>query len=150
MGGVADIIMVMEDGMISAVADAAGAKGREARLLPPLTLAYIGDTVFDLYVRTKGVLTTDLAAHGLHRYSAERVCAAAQAGAYFKLEPLLLEDELYILKRGRNSHMGTVPKHASITDYRNATAVEALVGYLYLSGRDERLNELMHIVLEED
>lgn len=125
-----------------------GARKLRPELLPPLTLAYIGDTVFDLFIRTWLVTCTDGTVNALHRMSAERVCAHAQAVALHKIEALLSEDELAIFKRGRNSHMGTVPKHAAITDYRAATGLEALFGYLYLSGSDERLSELMLLALE--
>ncbi len=113
-----------------------------------LTLAYIGDTVFDLYVRTMLVTSADAKVHELHLLSAKRVCAAGQAKAFRKIEPMLSEEELAVFKRGRNSHLGTVAKNASIADYRAATGLEALVGWLYLSGRDERLTELMRAMLE--
>ena len=118
--------------------------------LGPLVLAYIGDTVFDLYVRTKLVLTTDLNAHGLHMLAAKRVCAAAQAESFHRIEAELDEDELAVFRRGRNSHIGTVPKNASIGDYRAATGLEAVIGWLYLKGRDERLAHLMNIILNDE
>ena len=121
--------------------------GRAPGQLSPLTLAYIGDTVYDLYVRTLLVETTDATAHGLHLQAAGRVCAAAQAAAFRRVAPLLTEEEQQVFKRGRNAHMGSVPKHASIADYRAATGLEALLGYLYLSGRDARLTELMAQIL---
>ncbi len=116
-------------------------------LLPPLTLAYIGDTVFDLFIRTWLVTSSDGTVNALHRMSAQQVCAHAQAEALHKIEALLSDAELAIFKRGRNSHLGTVPKHAAITDYRAATGLEALFGYLYLKGEDERLAFLMREAL---
>lgn len=117
--------------------------------LGPLVLAYVGDTVFDLYVRTRLILTTDLTAHGLHMLAAKRVCAAAQAESFRKVEPLLTEDELAVYRRGRNSHIGTVPKNASIADYRSATGLEAVIGWLYLKGRDDRLTLIMNTILNK-
>lgn len=117
--------------------------------LPPLVLAYIGDTIYDLYVRTHLVVTTDNTPAKLHSLAAKRVCAAAQAQAYHRIADALSEEELAIFKRGRNSHLGTVPKNAAIQDYRAASGLEALMGFLYLSGRDERLCELMRMALEE-
>ncbi len=117
--------------------------------LGPLVLAYIGDTVYDLYVRTKLVTSTGLTAHGLHLAAAKRVCAKAQAEAYRRAEDILTEEETAIFRRGRNSHIGTVPKNASIADYRSATGLEAVIGWLYLSGKDERLAEIMTILLDE-
>ena len=115
--------------------------------LPILNLAYIGDTVFDLYVRTMLVSDVDARVHELHLMSAKRVCAGGQAQAFGRIEPMLSEEELGIYKRGRNSHMGTVAKNASIADYRTATGLEALIGYLFLCGRDDRLTELMKLML---
>ena len=111
--------------------------------MSPLVLAYIGDTVYDLFVRTMLVESTTLSAHGLHMRAAKLVCAAAQSRAFLSIEQLLSEEEMSVFKRGRNAHMGSVPKNAEIIDYRRATGLEALMGYLYLLGRDERLSELM-------
>ena len=115
--------------------------------LPILNLAYIGDTVFDLYVRTMLVSDVDARVHELHLMSAKHVCAGGQAQAFRRIEPMLSEEELGIYKRGRNSHMGTVAKNASIADYRTATGLEALIGYLFLCGKDDRLTELMKLML---
>ncbi|MDR0840830.1 MAG: Mini-ribonuclease 3 [Christensenellaceae bacterium] len=136
--------------LFAGVNAALGLPGKAPRLLSPLVLAYIGDTVYDLYVRTQLVLSSDAGVHGLHVQSAGRVCAAAQAKALRAVERMLLEDELYIYRRGRNSHMGTVPKHASIADYRTATGFEALLGYLYLSGQDARLSAILRAALTPD
>ncbi|MBO4849141.1 MAG: Mini-ribonuclease 3 [Clostridia bacterium] len=117
--------------------------------LGPLVLAYIGDTIFDLYVRTNLIASTDLTAHGLHMAAARRVCASAQAEAFRLIESSLTEEELAVYRRGRNGHMGTVPRSASIGDYRMATGLEAVIGWLYLMGRDERMNELMGMIIKE-
>ena len=134
---------VLKENIISKVSDALGCQQKEPRLMSPLVLAYIGDTVYDLYVRTQLLLTRDATAHGLHVMATKRVCAKAQAEAVQRILPTLTEEEQYIFRRGRNSHMGTVPKHAQMSDYRAATGLEALLGYLYLKGEDDRLNELM-------
>ncbi len=115
-----------------------------------LNLAYIGDTVYDLFVRTYLVERMDAKVHQLHLLSAQRVCAAGQATAARLIEPLLCEEELGVYKRGRNAHMGTVAKNQSIVDYRTATGLEALMGYLYLKGNDARLIELMRIIFEKN
>ena len=124
-----------------------GEREQRAAQLPALNLAFIGDTVFDLYVRTLLVTQADARVHELHLMSAKRVCAGGQAQAFRRIEPMLSEEELGIYKRGRNSHMGTVAKNASIADYRTATGLEALIGYLFLCGRDDRLTELMKLML---
>lgn len=115
--------------------------------LPPLTLAYIGDTIYDLYVRTYLINENDMSAHDLHIGSVRLVRASRQAKVAKCILPLLSETEHSIYKRGRNAHIGTIPKSASIMEYRAATGLEALIGYLYLSGEDERLNEFMGIAL---
>ena len=126
-----------------------GAMTKDPTQLGPLVLAYIGDTIFDLYVRTNLIASTDLSAHGLHMAAARRVCASAQAEAFRLIESSLTEEELAVYRRGRNGHMGTVPRSASIGDYRMATGLEAVIGWLYLMGRDERMNELMGMIIKE-
>ena len=121
---------------------------RDPRQIAPLTLAYIGDTVFDLYVRTLLVERTDSTPHGYHMAAAKVVCAGAQAAAFRRIEGELTDEERSVFRRGRNAHCGTVPKHANVTDYHQASGFEALIGYLYLSGADERLNALMERALE--
>ena len=114
-----------------------------ARQLSPLALAQIGDTVCDLYAR---VYLNDQFArspHELHIAASKYVCAAGQAAAYRRMEPHLTEDEAAVFRRGRNAHSGTMPKNATAADYHTATGLEALVGWLFLSGEDARLNELM-------
>ena len=137
-----------DNSILETVRAAVGAEApSDPTQLGPLVLAYIGDTVFDLYVRTRLVLSTGLTAHGLHMEAAKRVCASAQAESFRRIEPMLTEEELAVFKRGRNGHMGTIPKNASIGDYRSATGLEAVIGWLYLKGEDARLNELMRVIL---
>ncbi len=122
----------------------------DAAQLSPLTLALIGDTVYDLYAR---VLLTDACArapHELHLAASRRVCAAGQARAFQNIEPLLSPEELAVFRRGRNAHSGTMPKNASPADYHTATGLEALVGWLFLSGSDERLGVLMQNILKDE
>lgn len=121
---------------------------RDPAQMSALNLAYIGDTVYDLFVRTYLVERTDARVHQLHLMSAARVCAAGQAAAARALEPMLSDEELAVFRRGRNAHMGTVAKNQSIADYRAATGLEALTGYLYLTGNDARLIELMRAIFE--
>jgi len=137
---------------LQAVRDAfAPDRSRNPQLYPPLVLAYVGDTVYDLYVRTKLILNGDATPRNLHRQATELVRASAQAAAWRRIAPLLTEQEEGIFRRGRNSHLGNVPKNAQVSDYRAATGLEALVGYLYLSGAQQRLDELMaHILADEE
>ena len=116
--------------------------------LPALTLAYLGDTVYDLYVRTALAETLRLPMRALHLEAAKHVCAAGQAAAYRRIADVLTESEQAAFRRGRNAHSATVPKHADVRDYRVATGLEALLGHLYLLGEDERIGELMHLALQ--
>ncbi len=116
--------------------------------LPALTLAYIGDTIYDLYVRTTLAETLRLPMRALHLEAAKYVCAAGQANAYRRIADRLTETEQAAFRRGRNAHSGTVPKHADVRDYRVATGFEALLGHLYLSGEDARIGELMRLALQ--
>ncbi len=116
--------------------------------LPALTLAYLGDTVYDLYVRTLLAETLRLPMRALHLEAAKHVCAAGQAAAYRRISDSLSEAEQAAFRRGRNAHSGTVPKHADVRDYRVATGLEALLGHLYLLGEDARIGELMRLALE--
>ena len=125
-------------------------RSRDPMQYAPLVLAYVGDTVYDLYVRTRLVLQTDATNHDLHKKATSLVCAAAQARAAHRIADQLTEREQAVFRRGRNSHLGNVPKNAQLTDYRAATGLEALVGYLYLCGEDQRLDELMQQILCED
>lgn len=120
------------------------------RSMGALQLAYVGDTVYDLYVRTMLVHESSATAHKLHLQSSSYVCAQAQAAAYHKIENILTEEEKAAFHRGRNAHSGTVPKNASVSDYRIATGLETLLGYLYLSGREERITELMKQILNHE
>ena len=140
-----------QESIISRVAAAFPAgRDKDPTQLGPLVLAYIGDTVYDLYVRSMLIRSTGLTAHGLHMAAAKRVCAGAQAEAFRTIEPQLTEDELAVFRRGRNGHMGTIPRNASIRNYRMATGLEAVIGWLYLKGRDERICELMEMILKDN
>ena len=112
--------------------------------LSPLQLAYIGDAVYELYVRNRLIKEhPDMPPHKLHILSSSHVKAKAQSNSMLVLEPLLSDEELAIYKRGRNAKSATVPKNADVTDYRRATGFEALIGYLYINKQDLRLNEIM-------
>ncbi len=115
----------------------------------PLVLAYIGDSIYEVYVRSRVIREhEDMPAYKLHRLTIEYVKAHAQSNSMETLEPVLTEAELVVYKRGRNAKSATVPKNADLTDYRRATGFEALVGWLYLSGENERLDEIMKIAYE--
>ena len=114
----------------------------------PLALAYMGDAVFDILVRKMILSRGNMPANKLHKAAKEYVNAAAQAKMYIKLESAVTEEELAVLKRGRNAKSNTTAKNQSVTDYRHATGLEALFGYLYLRGDIERVRELFEICIE--
>lgn len=116
-----------------------GLKEVDMKAYSPLTLAYIGDAVYELVIRTMVVEKGNRQASQLHRLTTSYVKAQAQAAMIEALESELTEEELAIYKRGRNAKSYTSAKNASILDYRKATGLEALIGYLYLSGREERV-----------
>lgn len=112
------------------------------RQLSPLTLAFVGDAVYELLVREFLACEANRPVHELNRRSTEVVRAGAQAQALKKIASLLSEEEQAVVRRGRNAHPNHSAKNASVTDYRLATGLEALFGYLYLSDRTERIREL--------
>ncbi len=118
-------------------------------LYSPLVLAYIGDGVYELYVRSRLIEEhSDMPPHKLHVLSSAHVKAKAQSRAMVIVETILTEEELAIYKRGRNAKSATVPKNADVTEYRRATGFEALIGYLYLKGDTGRLDEIMKLSYE--
>ena len=120
-----------------------------ARLLGPLQLAYLGDSVWDMLVRT-GLLLRGLNVQHMHREAIARVNAGAQAAAFRRLREHLTEAEEGVALRGRNAHPHhSVPKNQNPQDYADATALECLMGYLYLTGQEARLEELFRIAQEE-
>ena len=119
---------------------------REVNLYSPLALAFLGDSVYEVLVRKEILLLANLPVSKLHSLKISRVCAAYQAAALEKIMPVLDDKEISIVKRGRNATGNTVPKHASAAEYRKATALECLFGYLYLLGRQDRIDELFRII----
>ncbi len=117
-------------------------------LLSPLSLAYMGDAVYELYVRTHIMKNENMPVNKLHKAATGYVKAKAQSDIVHHIEGLLTESELAVYKRGRNAHSHTSAKNADIVDYRHATGFEALVGYLYLTKNHERLGFLLEKSVE--
>ena len=107
-----------------------------------LTLAYIGDCVYEMYVRSYLISDSDHKVNALHKEATKFVCAKAQAEFYHKIEGILTEEEQAAFHRGRNTKSHP-PKNAVLSDYRLATGVETLLGHLYLKGENERISNLM-------
>jgi ribonuclease-3 family protein len=117
----------------------------DAKQLNSLALAYMGDSVFEIYVRRHLLQRGTVRPNYLHREATKYVSAKAQCQILFQLMNLglLTEDEMAVVMRGRNAKSGTVPKNTDVQTYRYSTAFEALMGYLYLTGQEVRLEELI-------
>lgn len=126
-----------------------GLKMPDIKQYSPLTLAYIGDGIYDMIIRTVVVEGGNAPVNHLHRKVSTMVKASAQAELLHLIEPLLTSEELAVYKRGRNAKSFTSAKNASMTDYRTATGLEALMGYLYLTGDTVRAVELVRIGLDK-
>lgn len=118
------------------------------QLLNPLVLAYIGDAVYEVYIRQYVVSQTNHRPNHLHKTATQFVSAKAQSKLLEKLLPMLTEEEIDIVKRGRNAKSGTTAKNADVLEYRHSTAFECLIGYLYYTQSYERLKELMDKAIE--
>ena len=118
--------------------------------LNPLVLAFVGDSVQQLMVRTKLASTSTAKAGELHKLQSEQIKASAQAKYMDEIMSILTEDEIAIFKRARNTHMNTMAKNASVADYKKASGFEAVIGYLYLLGKNERLEKLFEFIKKND
>ncbi len=116
--------------------------------LSSLALAYIGDAVYELYVRQYLIKKGYAKVGKLHKEAADLVNAGKQAQFLHELEPFLQEDERDVVRRGRNAKAGHLPKNAGLQEYKLSTGFEALLGYLYLARREERINELLMFVFK--
>ena len=116
----------------------------QAKMLSPLSLAFVGDAVYTLYARSKVIQHSDAKNGTLHTEATKLVKASGQAEMADAILDLLNEEEMGVYKRARNSKTHSVAKNASIGDYKKATGFEALVGFLYLTGQQERLKFLLN------
>lgn len=126
-------------------------KPEEAKRINPLSLAFIGDAVFEVMVREYLIINNiEFSAHKLHLKAVSYVKANSQRAFIRQLEKYLTEEEIYIYKKGRNSKSATMPKNATVSDYRAATGFESLVGYLYITGQIDRLQMIMELIFNEN
>lgn len=123
---------------------------REASQLHPLVLAYMGDAVYEVFIRQYVVAQTNHKPNYLHRLATHYVSAKSQAKALQRWLPYLTQEEQDVVKRGRNAKSGTTAKNADVLEYRHSTAFECLIGYLYYTQQWERLQYLMLLSLERD
>ncbi len=124
-------------------------KIEDVNMLSPLVWAYIGDSVYELFIRTNLVNTSNAKPHKLHIESIKYVKAKAQADILEKIYDVLTDKEKDIVRRGRNTENHHVAKNSNVADYAKSTAFEALIGYLYLSYQDERLSEILEMCLKK-
>ena len=122
----------------------------EARQYSPLTLAFVGDAVYEQLVRDELVISANMPVRKLHSLSIQKVCAEYQAAAIRALSDAqaLTDEEQDIFRRGRNAGGVSAPKHSTVAEYRAATGLEALFGYLHLTGQDERVREIYRRINE--
>lgn len=142
----------MEEGvtfMMEYLRDAFGMEDVDLRTYSPLTLAYIGDAIYDLIIRTLIVKQGNSRPEKMHKRASALVKASAQAEMIERLLPMLTEEEHAIYKRGRNAKSYTMAKNATMLDYRKATGFEALMGYLYLKEDMSRLIDLVKAGLDK-
>ena len=119
----------------------------DVNMLSPLTWAYVGDSVYELYIRTNLVNNTKLKPHKLHIESIKYVKAKAQAEILKRIESDLTDEERDIVRRARNAENHHLPKNAEPADYMYSTAFEGLIGFLYLTKKDERLKEILKMCM---
>ena len=133
----------MEKGINQYFLEKFGMKQADIRSYSPLTLAYIGDGIYDLVIRSMMVAKGNAHVNDLHRRTSKLVKAHAQSELIGLLQPELTEEELAVYRRGRNAKSFTMAKNATVADYRRATGFEALMGYLYLEDQMDRMMELI-------
>jgi ribonuclease-3 family protein len=121
---------------------------KQPNLLQPLVLAYLGDAIYEVYIRQYLISLPNHRPHHLHRTATKYVSAKAQARSLHSMLPNLTEEELSVVKRGRNAKSGSSPKNTDILVYRQSTAFECLLGYLFYTEKHERLQQLMLMALE--
>ena len=121
----------------------------EIRAISSIGLAHLGDAVYELLVRTYLCAHGKATGKGLHRATVELVRAPAQAEAAEKILPMLEEEEQAVFRRGRNANVHSIPQNASRAQYQQATALEALIGWLYLRGEKTRIEELFSVMMGE-
>ena len=131
--------------MLDSIVKSFDLKGQDVRAYSPLTLAYIGDGVYELVIRTLIVEQANRSANELHKRATRYVKAESQAKMILALKDELTEEEADVFKRGRNAKPYTMAKNATRADYHKATGFEALMGYLYLTGREERMFQLIKL-----
>lgn len=118
---------------------------KDILMINPQSLAFVGDAVYSLFIRTHFCLVSNARSRSLHKFSTDFVKASAQSKALDDIYDSLSEDEMAVAKRARNTKVNTMSKNAKMIEYKKSTAFEALLGYLYLLGKNERLNYILNL-----
>ncbi|MGN0482830.1 MAG: Mini-ribonuclease 3 [Lachnospiraceae bacterium] len=139
----------MEKGIEKKICETFGIEEKPLNQYSPLVLAYIGDAIYELVIRSYMVSQGNTQVSKLHRKTSQLVKAHAQSELIEILMPALTEEEKQVYKRGRNAKSPTMAKNATMADYRRATGFEALMGYLYMKNDFERILELVHMALKD-
>lgn len=133
----------MQDEFFNTLMDGISIKKGDVNAYSPLVLAYVGDAVYEIYIRTMMVSKGNAPVHKLHKQSVAYVKAKAQSDNIHRILELLTQDEQDAVRRGRNAKSGNIPRNTDIDEYKYATGFEALLGYLYLRGEYERLRQVL-------
>ena len=140
----------LDNDLVKCIYEGLDMKHTEPSQLSPLVLAYIGDSIYDLVIKTWVIEQGNMQVNKLNRFASNIVKAQSQSEMIGIIEPLLSPAEEAVYKRGRNAKSYTSAKNASISDYRRATGFEALMGYLYLEGEYERMVQLIKAGLDKE
>jgi ribonuclease-3 family protein len=140
----------MSEELYRCIADEFNIKEKDVNQLSPLVMAYIGDAVYEVFIRTMLISGGNLPVHLLHKRSVNFVKAKAQSDIIHKIIEMLTPEEQDIVRRGRNAKSGTVPKNADVVEYKYATGFESLVGYLYIKGNYKRLMQVLKMSAIEE
>ena len=138
----------MNEDIFKAIGGELSAKQGDLNSYSPLVLAYMGDAVYELYIRTLLVSKGNAPVHKLHKRSISYVKAKAQSDIIHLLYEILTPEEQDAVRRGRNAKSGTIPKNADVAEYKYATGFETLLGYLYMKGDYKRLLELLKLAVD--
>lgn len=140
----------MENDFLSKINNAFGIEEVDLKTYSPLTLAFLGDCVYDLVIRTVLVEEKNRSVNVLHKDKSNLVCAEKQALMSKKMKDILTDEEYDIFRRGRNAKTVSHAKNAGLADYHKATGFECLIGYLYLEGKTDRILEIIKYALDEE
>lgn len=130
------------------ISDQFNIKASDAGQLSPLVLAYLGDAVYEVFIRTLLASGGNVPVHILHKRSVSFVKAKSQSDIVHRIMEFLTPEEQDVVRRGRNAKSGTIPKNADVTEYKYATGFESLLGYLYLTGNYKRLMQVMKLAVQ--